>query len=190
MMKSAFLKSNVKLMATILIVLLLLLKVVKRNHRVHLLLLQTAQITLKIQSWMKIIQHSLNRIWEGLVHLSMRRFSSLKYEQSVPLLYYSCIKSGYLCKYCELFQKEVFQSVHTDQALLQTFPNVYKLLYLMNIIPACTASVERNFSYMNLIKTPLSGSEVKIDPKEFGSSYENEYPWKERTNCQIVILTH
>jgi hypothetical protein len=34
---------------------------------------------------------------------------------------------------------------------------VYKLLYLMNIIPACTASVERNFSYtcMNLIKTPL-----------------------------------
>jgi hypothetical protein len=43
----------------------------------------------------------------------------------------------------------------------------------MNIIPACTASVERNFSYMNLIKTPLSGFEVKIDPKEFGSSYEN-----------------
>jgi hypothetical protein len=52
----------------------------------------------------------------------MRRFSSLEYEQSVPWLYYSCIKSGYLCKYCELFQKEVFQSVHTDQALLQTFP--------------------------------------------------------------------
>ena len=48
--------------------------------------------------------------------------------------------------------REVFQSVHTDQALLQTFPNVYKLLYLMNIIPA---SVERSFSYMNLIKTPL-----------------------------------
>ena len=45
----------------ILIVLLLLLKVVKWNHRVHLLL-QTAQITLKIQSWMKIIQHSLSRI--------------------------------------------------------------------------------------------------------------------------------
>ena len=48
--------------------------------------------------------------------------------------------------------REVFQSVHTDQALLQTFPNVYKLLYLMNIIPA---SVERSFSYMNMIKTPL-----------------------------------
>jgi hypothetical protein len=45
----------------ILIVLLLLLKVVKWNHRVHLLL-QTAQITLKIQSWMKIIQHLLSRI--------------------------------------------------------------------------------------------------------------------------------
>jgi thioredoxin-related protein len=122
MMKSEFVKSNVKLTTTMLIVLLLLLKVVKRNHRVHLLL-QTAQITLKIQSWMK---------------QDMRRFSSLEYEQSVPWLYYSCIKSGYLCKYCELFQKEVFQSVHTDQALLQTFPNVYKLLYLMNIIPAST----------------------------------------------------
>ena len=48
--------------------------------------------------------------------------------------------------------REVFQSVHKDQALLQTFPNVYKFLYLMNIIPA---SVERSFSYMNLIKTPL-----------------------------------
>jgi len=59
MVKSTFVKSNVKLTATILIVLLLLLKVVKRNHRVHLLL-QTAQITLKIQSWMKIIQHSLS----------------------------------------------------------------------------------------------------------------------------------
>jgi thioredoxin-related protein len=78
----------------------------------------------------------------------MRRFSLLKYEQSFPWLYNSCIKSGYLCKYCELFQKEVFQSVHTDQALLQTFPNVYKLLYLMNIIPASTASVERSFSYI------------------------------------------
>ena len=53
--------------------------------------------------------------------------------------------------------REVFQSVHTDQASLHTFPNVYKLLYLMNIIPDCTASVEWNFSYtcMNLIKTPL-----------------------------------
>ena len=61
MMKSEFVKSNVKLTATILIVLLLLLKVVKWNHRVHLLL-QTAQITLKIQSWMKIIQHLLSRI--------------------------------------------------------------------------------------------------------------------------------
>jgi thioredoxin-related protein len=78
----------------------------------------------------------------------MRRFSLLKYEQSFPWLYNSCIKSGYLCKYCELFQKEVFQSVHTDQALLQTFPNVYKLLYLMNIIPASIASVERSFSYI------------------------------------------
>jgi hypothetical protein len=52
MMKSEFVKSNVKLMATILIMLLLLdlvlLKVVKRNHRVHLIL-QTTQITLKIQ---------------------------------------------------------------------------------------------------------------------------------------------
>ena len=124
-------------------VLLLLLKVVKRNHHVHLLL-QTAQITLKVQSWMKIIQDSFSRIWEGLVHLSM----------SVPLLYYSCIKSGYLCKYCELFQKEVFQSVHTDQALLQTFPNVYKLLYLMNIIPASTASVERRFSHNVVSSTP------------------------------------
>jgi hypothetical protein len=27
----------------------------------------------KIQSWMKIIQHSLSRIWEGLVHLSMSK---------------------------------------------------------------------------------------------------------------------
>ena len=78
----------------------------------------------------------------------MRRFSLLKYEQSFPWMYNSCIKSGYLCKYCELFQKEVFQSVHTDQALLQTFPNVYKLLYMMNIIPASIASVERSFSYI------------------------------------------
>ena len=108
-----------------------------------------------------------------LVKQGMRRFSSLKYEQSFTWLYYSCIKSGYLCKYCELFQKEVFQSVHTDQALLQTFPNVCKLLYLMNIIPASTAAVGRRFSYMNLIKTPLSGSEVKIYPKKFGRSYEN-----------------
>jgi hypothetical protein len=46
---------------------------VKRNHRVHLLLLQTAQITLKMQSWMKIIQHLLSRICEGLVHLSMSK---------------------------------------------------------------------------------------------------------------------
>ena len=73
--------------------------------------------------------------------------------------------------------REVFQSVHTDQALLQTFPNVYKLLYLMNIIPASTASVERSFSYMNLIKTP----KVKIDPKEFGSSYENIHGRKGQT---------
>jgi hypothetical protein len=84
-----------------------------------------------------------------LIKQDMRRFSSLKYEQSFPWLYYSCIKSGYLCKYCELFQKEVFQLVHTDQVLLQSFPNVYKLLY-------SAASVERSFSYMNLIKTPLT----------------------------------
>jgi hypothetical protein len=45
----------------------------------------------------------------------------------------------------------------------------------MNIIPACTASVERNFSYMNLIKTPLSGFEVKIDPKEFFEKVHNIY---------------
>ena len=109
-----------------------------------------------------------------LAKQGMRRFSSLKYEQSFPWLYFSCIKSGYLCKYCEHFQKEFFQSVHTDQALLQTFPNVYKFLYLMNIIPA---SVERSFSYMNLIKTP----KVKIDPKEFGSSYENIHDRKGQT---------
>ena len=72
-----------------------------------------------------------------LVKQDMRRFSSFKYEQSFPWLYYSCIKLGYLCKYCELFQ---------------TDPTNSSILYLMNIIPA---SVERSFSYMNLIKTPL-----------------------------------
>ena len=41
-----------------------------------------------------------------LVKQDMRRFSLLKYEQSFPWLYYSCIKSGYLCKYCELFQTD------------------------------------------------------------------------------------
>jgi hypothetical protein len=35
--------------------------------------------------------------------------------------------------------------------------------------------------YMNLIKIPLSGSEVKIDPKEFGSSYENIHGRKTQT---------
>jgi hypothetical protein len=54
-------------------------------------------------------------------------------------------------------------SVHTDQALLQTFPNVCYLLYLMNIIPASTASVERSFSYMNLIKTPLRSDSYFVD---------------------------
>jgi hypothetical protein len=112
----------------------------------------------------------------------MRRFSSLKYEQSFPWLYYSCIKSGYLYKYCKLFQKEVFQSVHTDQALLQTFQNVYKLLYFINIIPASTASVERSFSYVNLIKTPLRSRLTQRNLRE--------YPWKEMTNFQIVIWTH
>jgi hypothetical protein len=44
--------------------------------------------------------------------------------------------------------------------------------------------VERSFSYMNLIKTPLSGSEVKIDPKELW-----EYPLKERTNSDSDLDT-
>jgi hypothetical protein len=81
----------------------------------------------------------------------MRRFSSLEYEQSVPWLYYSCIKSGYLCKYCELFQKEVFQSVHTDQALLQTFPNV-----IFNVICAvckCNRSWTRWFRFTTFNKS-------------------------------------
>ena len=65
MVKSTFVKSNVKLAATILIVLLLLLKVVKRNHCVHLLL-PTAQ------SWMKIIQHSFSiKNLEALMRISM-----------------------------------------------------------------------------------------------------------------------
>ena len=68
MMKSAFVKSNVKLMATILIVLLLLLKVVKQNSE-------------------------LDQNHPTLIKQDMRRFSSLKYEQSFPWLYYSCIKS-------------------------------------------------------------------------------------------------
>jgi hypothetical protein len=34
---------------------------------------------------------------------------------------------------------------------------------------------------MKLIKTPLSGSEVKIDPKEFGSSYETIHGRKGQT---------
>ena len=43
---------------------------------------------------------------EKLLKQDMRRFSSLKYEQSFPWLYYSSIKSGYLCKFCELFQTD------------------------------------------------------------------------------------
>ena len=41
-----------------------------------------------------------------LVKQNMRRFSSPKYEQSFPWLYYSCIKSGYFGKYCKLFQTD------------------------------------------------------------------------------------
>jgi hypothetical protein len=45
-----------------------------------------------------------------LVKQDMRRFSSLKYEQSFPWLYYSCIKAGYLCNYCEHFQTNPINS--------------------------------------------------------------------------------
>ena len=80
----------------ILIVLLLLLKVVKWNHRVHLLLDSTNNVK----------NLELDENHPTLVKQGMRRFSSLKYEQSFPWLYYSCIKSGYFGKYCELFQTD------------------------------------------------------------------------------------
>ena len=110
MMKSEFVKSNVKLTATL-------------TESCETKPSCSSSIT---NSTNNVKNSELDENHPTLDKQDMRRFSSLKYEQSFPWLYNSCIKSGYLCKYCELFQKEVFQSVHTDQALLQTFPNVYK----------------------------------------------------------------
>jgi hypothetical protein len=175
MMKSAFVKSNDKLTATILIVLLLLLKVVKRNHRVHLLL-QTAQITLKIQSWMKIIQHSLSRIWEGLVYLSMSK------------VFPGCIivvLNQDICVNIVNFFKKRFSNQCTQirlyYRLFQMYTNFFTWwISSLPLLPLWKGAFHIPV-YMNLIKIPLSGSEVKIDPKEFGSSYENIHGRKTQT---------
>ncbi|XP_033759500.1 uncharacterized protein LOC117341747 [Pecten maximus] len=49
----------------------------------------------------------------------------------------------------------MFLKVSGDPVLQESFPMMCKLLYLVNIIPASTASVERSFSQMALLKTPM-----------------------------------
>jgi hypothetical protein len=133
-----------------------------------------------MQSWMKIIQHLLSRICEGLVHLSMSKgFSG----------YIIVVLNQDICVNIVNFFKKRFSNQCTQIRLYYRLFQMYTNFFTWSSLPLWKGAF-KNFIYMNLIKTPLSGSEVKIDPKEFGSSYENEYPWKERTNCQIVILTH
>ena len=69
-------------------------------------------------------------------------FSGSKYENSYKWLYYSVSKAGYCCKICELFSPS--QSVCGKS-----------LAFIENIIPTTTACVERIFSLMNSLCTPL-----------------------------------
>lgn len=49
----------------------------------------------------------------------------------------------------------VFKEMENDPVLKRTFPNMYHLLLLSLIIPSSTAAVERSFSLMNALCTPL-----------------------------------
>jgi hypothetical protein len=175
MMKSEFVKSNDNLTATILIVLLLLLKVVKRNHRVHLLI-QTVQITLKIQSWMKIIQHSISRIWEGLVYLSMSKV----FPGCIIVVLNQDIWVNIVNFFKKRFSNQCTQ-IRLYYRLFQMYTNFFTWwISSLPLLPLWKGAFHIPV-YMNLIKIPLSGSEVKIDPKEFGSSYENIHGRKTQT---------
>ena len=96
MMKSAFMKSNVKLAARILSVATLIESCETESSC-------SSSIT---DSTNNVKNSELDENHPTLVKQDMRRFSSLKHEQSFPWLNYSCIRSGYLCKYCEHFQTD------------------------------------------------------------------------------------
>ena len=83
MMKSAFMKSNVKLAARILSVATLIESCETEPSC-------SSCIT---DSTNNVKNSELDENHPTLVKQGMRRFSSLKYEQSFPWLYYSCIKS-------------------------------------------------------------------------------------------------
>ncbi|XP_033759481.1 uncharacterized protein LOC117341727 [Pecten maximus] len=52
----------------------------------------------------------------------------------------------------DMSMKEVFNLLEEDAFLKGAYPELYKLLYMVNCIPASTASVERAFSVLRLIK--------------------------------------
>ena len=52
----------------------------------------------------------------------------------------------------------LLQAMKDSPAMRLCFPRMYKLLLLGSIVPTSTAAVERGFSTMNFICTPLRSS--------------------------------
>lgn len=53
------------------------------------------------------------------------------------------------------FPEDLLHQFIDDPVLCTTFPGIYKLVQLLSIIPVSTASVERGFSLMKNVCTPL-----------------------------------
>lgn len=51
--------------------------------------------------------------------------------------------------------KQLLLHLHSDDIMRRCFPMITKLVNLINIVPTSTASVERGFSLMNSLCTPL-----------------------------------
>ena len=69
-------------------------------------------------------------------------------------------------KECTVFSaKLLWELFSTDDSVRQLYPNLFFLLYMLNIFPLNAACVERLFSRMKLIKTRLRNqlSQVRLD---------------------------